>query len=374
MKTTCSWLTLFLLAITGGSLSGCEGDDWPISAQERLATVSVLTNAVQIADPHRARFPGEEYLQRYARSIWDMHTFEGRIYLGGGDLAHNSGPTEVWSLSDSGAVADLQLEIVVDDEMVVQFRDYDGTLFIPGHDATESWELGNFYLKQAGVWQKRRTIPGGLHVFDIALLEDKLYAAAMTMSGESLLESTDQGLTWTPLDSSQEVTGLVTSDDSLLAISRRTVQEYWDGVPGASLRGSNEFWPRSAYFGGEVLLGPAILSLPDVRRAPLVRVSLDGSRTIERFSTERSAVRDILVEDSTVFVLLAGRNGNRGDYRGMIVGSDDAEQWFTVADFLVPDPPYSFALLDGRFYVGLGVAGWRPWGRTSASGTVWRLE
>ncbi len=357
MKVTSSRWALSLMAVTVGPLSSCDRGDWPVSAQAQLETVGLLTNAVQVADPHRARFPDDDYLQCFARSIWDMHTFEGRIYLGGGDLARNTGPTEVWSLSETGVVTDLQLETVVQDEMVVQFRDCDGTLFIPGSDATESWRFGNFYLKHEGHWQKRRTIPGALHVFDIASLEGTLYAAAMTLSGESLFSSSDNGLSWTALESSPQVTGLVAAGDSLFAISRRIVQEYRDGVPGERLRGPNEFWARSVAFAGGVLFGPAILSLPDLRRAPLVHVSAEGARTVERFEGLRAAVRDILVEDSTVFVLLARRGGNSGGFRGIIVGSEDTVEWFTLADFLVPAPPYSFAQLDGRFYVGLGVPG-----------------
>src|SRR5262249_23739132 len=52
----------------------------------------------------------------------------------------------------------------------------DDKLYIPGIDARDDWSYGNFYVRSASdpTWVKYRTIPGGLHVFDLYAFSDPL--------------------------------------------------------------------------------------------------------------------------------------------------------------------------------------------------------
>ena len=54
----------------------------------------------------------------------------------------------------------------------------DGLLCTPGHDPKEDWKLGNFYRrKKDGEWEKIRTLPDGVHNYDMAEFDGKLFAA-----------------------------------------------------------------------------------------------------------------------------------------------------------------------------------------------------
>lgn len=130
-----------------------------------------------VGNPNRLRFPKNDTLHSFARSVWDLHNFAGRIYVGGGDWINNQGPVSVWSFAgeNSGLNSQFRKEITVDDESADRFRTCAGRLVVPGIDATESWSFGNIYIKEAGQWHKRRTVPNARHVFDAAFFADKLY-------------------------------------------------------------------------------------------------------------------------------------------------------------------------------------------------------
>ena len=102
----------------------------------------------------------------------------------------------MWSFDASGS---FKKEYTVDDEQVHTFRDYDGKLYIPGMDATQSWQYGNLYVKDDGVWQKLRTIPKAIHVWNVAVLEGNIYVQTRDYGDNiltSISESSDDGQTW----------------------------------------------------------------------------------------------------------------------------------------------------------------------------------
>lgn len=108
-----------------------------------------------------------------ARKIHMLKLFNGKLYLGHGCYAANTGPTDILFCDpETGKVTK---EGMVDDEAITCYRDFDGMLVIPGIDATEDWSFGNCYTLEGGKWIKHRTIPGGLHVFDIVSYRDRWY-------------------------------------------------------------------------------------------------------------------------------------------------------------------------------------------------------
>ena len=145
---------------------------------------------VMIGNPGLVQFPNDSGEDFYARSVWDMHCYNGDIYVGIGDCWHNRGPIDVWSF---GADGEFQNEYTVDEEQVSSFRDYEGSLLIPGVDATESWDYGNLYIKDNTGWRKLRTIPNGLHVYDVAVLEGNIYIVMKANGYYDVLESSDMG-------------------------------------------------------------------------------------------------------------------------------------------------------------------------------------
>ncbi len=103
--------------------------------------------------------------QEAARKINTMKFFDGRLYIGHGCYAVNTGPTDIISLDPKTGAA--TVEGRVDDEAIFRYCDMCGMLAIPGVDATEDWSAGNCYTLEDGKWLKHRTIPNGLHIWTL---------------------------------------------------------------------------------------------------------------------------------------------------------------------------------------------------------------
>jgi hypothetical protein len=67
---------------------------------------------------------------------------------------------------------------------------------------------------------------------------------------------------------------------------------------------------------------------------------------------QRKLVRDIIVRNSTCYILTSSKEDN--GHTGRIYSSSDLSSWVMLAEFPVPTSPYSFELMGGAFYVGLG--------------------
>ncbi len=129
----------------------------------------VTSQIVNLGNPLNIKYP-DNTPKVYARNIWDMYAFDNKIYFGGGnssnaDPAPNAGPADLWSFNP--ATQSFIKEYTLAEEQIARFREFDGQLYIPGHDSRESWDFGNFYRLEAGTWKKYRTIPNGVHVYDI---------------------------------------------------------------------------------------------------------------------------------------------------------------------------------------------------------------
>jgi hypothetical protein len=147
-------------------------------------------------------FPTVEY-QPEAWRINALKLFEGRLYVGYGDYGANTGPTDVigYDFSTSGFVK----EYTVQEEAITQFQTIGGKLVIPGVDATEAWDSGNVYVKSDDGWSKYRSVPYGLHVFDVAPYGGKWFVGTgnyckLTREDEfapgAILSTSDSCRTW----------------------------------------------------------------------------------------------------------------------------------------------------------------------------------
>lgn len=117
----------------------------------------------------RYRTPGE--LSRFSP---DIISFEGSIYIGGGDDENNCGPVPLYAYNEHDKCWYVVSE-EVPEEKIKRFQIIDNTLMFGGTDPIEDWTLGNFYFLENGKLQKRRTIPAGAHNYDLAGYNGKLY-------------------------------------------------------------------------------------------------------------------------------------------------------------------------------------------------------
>lgn len=134
-------------------------------AQEGGARQSLVVTPEPLGNPFVARWPNDPY----ARNIWDMQVFMGRLYLGAGNSSNarpssNAGPVPIIRYGTGRGFEEV---FRVAEEQVDQFRVFDGGIIIAGHDAREGWEYGNLYRFGGLDWTKERSIPNGIHVYDI---------------------------------------------------------------------------------------------------------------------------------------------------------------------------------------------------------------
>jgi hypothetical protein len=363
----------------------------------RKGVGKVATKAIKIGNPSLNQFPDDNSKDCYARSVWDMHHYQGRIYIGSGDMIRNRGPINIWSFTENGRQTSFQKEITVDEEQVHLFRSYEGKLFVPGMDAKESWDFGNFYIKEAGTWKKLRTIPRGLHIFDIAFFDGNLYVYMTSDGYVGILESKDMGQTWEfvrkELAKDRKIRvrfgPLVALKDFLFLTARientTLVFKYANGnleklrIPlFPSSENKRKYVKRLIPFKNGVLYAPVYLAALDF---PCPLFFLDdlkkGAASVEQF--QKDFVRDIVVRGGKCYVLTASSKENY--YTGTIYSSKNLTRWKKVAEFSMPALPYSFELLNGNFYIGLGhqffpdkwQAKEEGWAKGSESGSIWRI-
>lgn len=158
-----------------------------------------VTSMIKVLNsPYKDIYPNKKEL--YARNIWDMKEFEAKLYMGAGNSsnigpAQNAGPLPLISYDPS--TKKFERVSVIHDEQIDIIKTFRNRLYIPGHDATQSWDYANIYIKEAGKELKKyRNIKDGLHVYDLAFYKDKIFAALGTKRGAAVAISSDNAKSW----------------------------------------------------------------------------------------------------------------------------------------------------------------------------------
>ena len=143
-----------------------------------VLTIFAFDQPVLLGNPYINIYEKGEMI--YARNIWDMQLYQGKIYLGAGNSsnegpASNAGRVKIFSLNPTNEKFSFEYEVA--EEQVDLFKVYNKTLYIPGHDATENWEYGNIYIKRNGAWIKNRTLKNALHVYDLVVKNNTIFTA-----------------------------------------------------------------------------------------------------------------------------------------------------------------------------------------------------
>ncbi|MFC2081912.1 hypothetical protein ACFLR0_01875 [Candidatus Bipolaricaulota bacterium] len=170
-------------------------------ATAHLPAILEIEGLEAVGSPFLEIYPDSASLT-YARTVWDLKAWEGLVYVGAGDSAGNAGPVSV--ISYDPAQDSFKTEFSVDDEQVEKYRELSDGLYIPGHDAMESWDNGNLYVNRGEGWTKLRTLPSAVHVYDIAEVDGQLVAVGAQIreddegyyGGGAFFFSDDGGLTW----------------------------------------------------------------------------------------------------------------------------------------------------------------------------------
>ena len=348
----------------------------------------------------------ERYTERaefYARNIWDLQAYDDRLYIGTGNWdnqgpAPNAGPVPIlaWDPVKNSTVK----EGHVDDEEISSFKVIDGTLYIPGSDAMESWDWGNLYRRQTnGSWQKLRTIPKAIHAFALTGFHGKLYAGLKATGsvpwyvnikgyGGAVAVSGDQGASWQflPLGgfgvfSFLHVAGNLYAVDLTQGpglqrwIERHNREDYYAPVYALDDTG-NGFERRQDLDAGRLFPDtPGVYkkacgisrSVTVDHMALYIGASGGGPFGLYRADSliknhvqtrriplpEGSVPRDLLVRNGCVFVLLQCPGKTPGVEIG-VLANRDLEQWTELLHFSAPTFARSFEIFKGDVYFGLG--------------------
>ena len=343
-----------------------------------------LKKIKKVADPYRPFYPENSKSDCEARSIRDMRFFDGAIYIGCGDYRLNAGPILVLSFTNSKNTIKLYPEFVVDEEAIEVFRVYNNTLYVPGKDARQDWSFGNYYFKRSNIWYKRRTIPKAKSVHDIAVFDNELFTLINSSSGIGMArKSSDDGKTWKLITQSPSTrkfgTSLLPLNGKLLIVGMCHYYVY-ENSNAKKYRLKEPFVEsrRIEYFTDGAISIPVLLfRLVQVdgffaKKVPLFFMDdvINGPVRVPEFDEEGVFTRDIVIRNNICYVMAVNGVSRKG-YKTVIKSSNNLHSWTEVAKFTVPALPYSFELLKGEFYVGLG-------NKTNAadreSGTIWRID
>lgn len=351
----------------------------PVSSPVQAAN-DVTRQVVNLGQPFKQ--------QPFARNVWDMQVFDGKIYLGSGNYLNsgpspNAGPTPV--IYYDPQTGKFITEYTVDEEQIDEYKIINGELIIPGTDATDSWDFGNYYVLENGKWQKIRTIPVCSHVFDMAAYNGKLYAAIGGESSEhiSFTASGDNGRTW--------ISQMPAASGSAFAETRgMTLFEFKGKLYGVGLlywgfNSSSSYIDVMVIDGARTTMQEMPNLLPGAHKYYLLRVfrpyvvnndllylgvfdKYDGSQwrpyglyLASDINQPKRVVlpqgnalaADILVRGNTAYVMAFYGSVENG-YANIVYESQDLNQWTELFRFNSDTFARSFEELDGDFYFGLG--------------------
>lgn len=340
-----------------------------------------------VGSPLAAYYPNAHM----ARNLWDLQAWQGRLYLGNGDSALNTGPAPVvyYDLG-TGQFGD---EGTVPDEAIDHFAILnETTLAAPGDDDRFNDNVANWYTREAGGWTLHHNLPAGLHTFDLHTYAGQLFASYATADHAPLLSSSDNGATWLSQD---------TNNWSADAFFELGGSLYVQTFPDTEQPGPYSNWYRYDLASGqwvpapgEMFPGADLGYVPEMRNNPVLwqgalvyvgsyTANVDGfglwtatalgqARPIALPGAARvRAVRLATVQGTPAVVALAATRQADGSYRNAVYRSTDLATWTEL--FYFPTTPTagatlfarSFEYANGAFYFGLGGYGLRTNGSTS---------
>ena len=221
----------------------------------------------------------------FSRNVWDLQVVQDRVLIASGDAWKNSGTNiqkiDVVSYSSNNFFTK---EFTVDDEQIHRFIVLGAKVLIPGFDPLEDWSLGNFYtletrcLAPVPCWSKSRTIPFGVHTYDLIDFENKLFVTIGGYDPETksgLLESDDAGRTWKSV-TAPELLGLTFTRFFVFDKELFAVQEI---RADSSRTGLAKY--RNGVFSSAGLLDKNLVpDLPDTWRGRLGRINTFNNRLL----------------------------------------------------------------------------------------------
>lgn len=179
-----------------------------------VPNISTENNAQQVAYKNLG-IPLSDYYTAGTRqlTVWDIAIEQNKLFVASGDYSQNAGPiqTVYYDMDNDIWITGEKLP----EEQIERFLYIDGILSIPGTDPRENWSTGNYYTYENDTWIKHRNIPGGVHQFDMAEFDNKIFIGLGVTNGQfPIAVSDDNGQTFTQVPMYRDGVLLNTSDSA----------------------------------------------------------------------------------------------------------------------------------------------------------------
>lgn len=350
--------------------------------------------------------------QPYARNVWVMSPFKGKVYLGHGDSNRNRGPIPLWFFNPKSRR--FKFQFVALEEEIRDYQTIGATLYTPGIDARGSWKFGTIYRLRKKGWRQLRTLPGAVHVWSIQGFRQKLWSVIRRRDNRGyLVSSEDGGQTWQDVqtlrsDSAQ----MFQFEDSLYifpggrpwqvtdALQPRQRQDLDQPtlfpnhsqatqITQAVTDGSQMAYLSNVSRYGDITSQKVrVLNTEDPHRQPpglFVAQSLAPNNTkVQRIMLRPNEIPwDLLATKQGLYVLTSERQqvGGKQRFVNRVRQAIDQRHWCEILSFNSATFARSFTQLQGKWYFGLGTDYGAQYGRKSytkiadpQSGTILRTE
>lgn len=316
--------------------------------------------------------------ESYANCAWDIKIWNGQVFRGAGDYDKNSGATPIFAYDI--AAQKWQNYGTVPDMAIHGYEVIGGKLCAAGIDPSGGWDMGNYYYLQDGKWKTQRTIPNGIHNFDMMEFDGKIFAGVGTEDADDTVAvSTDVGISWSyvplykdgqPFDTTgykwtrtYEFTQYNGQLYALLSFqmgvgSQYMIFRYEDGkmvlvnerpnplAGGISV--GRKYWNGEFEFDGACYLTAGKLyAIRDFSNK-------ENFEIIEMPNKER--VADAFLRDGVIYTLTSKQDYKTKQYSVVIYKSTTGKtgSFTPAAEFTYPVAPISFDTDGNHFYVGMG--------------------
>jgi len=190
------WFALLSPPVAQASDLVWTEEDWSQGAYASAEAIDAHIwpgRLVLASDPHDMRFVAEP---TGFQGIYAMAAYHDTLFLGACEYPITIPGADILAydyLTDS-----FTLDYQLNEEGVIAMKVYGDTLWIPGPEALDTMQWGNVYGRDASDWTMQSTVPGGTHVFDLAVADGIVWAAGGHIeSAAAVWRSDDWGATFT---------------------------------------------------------------------------------------------------------------------------------------------------------------------------------
>ncbi len=297
----------------------------------------------------------------------DIVLYGNELHIGSGEYTDNSGPIDMYRYD---AYAGEWLESgTLPEEAILRFCVIDDILYAPGIDSRQSWTYGSYYIFENGVWEKKRVIPNGIHVFDIVKYQDLLFFGIGTdgSTGAVVCEDGNGGYR-TPLFLDEvgneiiidpedidacRVYDMFVLNGSLFAMKKPNVIYKYDGSDFVYYSEWEDF--STVHIGYDGGTERKLVFKNTLYIVGGWLYTSDDANTITKHKTDRSDYYcDLYIYNDTLYMLVISKIEN-GKYKMTVLAneSESVDGFYEYCSFEYSIPAVSFAVGEGKLYFGM---------------------